>query len=360
MALAGITIISTCISYHAFAEQEVTITVTPQFAKHGDDLLIYASLPSYAKPDDLRYFIDIFDPEGRKVDSTLWFAREDFNYTLRTEHPAFNITRVGDYTISVEKGFNIYRTGEIVKTISFTIITNPSPLKQIKAGTQPHNVACNSGLELAQKKGGETSACVKLDTKIELTVRGWAEDDRVILGCIGERYSICYPEDKSEYRKLLQKYYYGFDGVGSKIQNDSNKIDSKDNATVSPLEIKVKGEKQVRRGTIYSIEITGLKDSYIIGEPYSFSYILYGFGSPCGGIWITYPINKTNSLSTGWIPSCLKTNPTDFVLDVKKTYGTTYGHVALQELGNYTIRVQFEKGINGPTVAEKNFTVINP
>lgn len=117
---------------------------------------------------------------------------------------------------------------------------------------------------------------------------------------------------------------------------------------------------QISKPEQYAIEITGLKDSYLIGEPYSFSYILYGFGSPCGDIVITFPINKTNSLNTGWIPSCLKTNPTNFVLDVKKTYGTTYGHVALQEIGNYTIRVQFEKGVNGPTVSEKSFIVINP
>jgi hypothetical protein len=109
----------------------------------------------------------------------------------------------------------------------------------------------------------------------------------------------------------------------------------------------------------YDIEITGLKDTYLVGEPYSFSYILYGFGDPCGGIHITFPINKTDSSGTGWIPSCLKTIQTDFVLDVKKTYGTTYGHIALQESGNYTVKVTFEKGANGPTVATKSFLVVD-
>jgi hypothetical protein len=110
----------------------------------------------------------------------------------------------------------------------------------------------------------------------------------------------------------------------------------------------------------YEIEITGLKDTYLVGEQYSFSYILSGFGSPCGGIWISYPINKTNNFTVGSIPSCLKSNPIDFVLDAEKTYGTTYGHVALEEIGNYTARVQFEKGVNGPTVTEKSFMVISP
>lgn len=109
----------------------------------------------------------------------------------------------------------------------------------------------------------------------------------------------------------------------------------------------------------YEIKITGIKDVYLVGERYDFSYILYGFGDPCGGIHITFPINKTNSAGTGWIPSCLKTIPTDFVLDMKKTYGTTYGHIALQEAGNYTVKVTFEKGSDGPTVVTKSFLVVD-
>ncbi|MEK6614814.1 MAG: hypothetical protein AABZ32_01695 [Bacteroidota bacterium] len=109
----------------------------------------------------------------------------------------------------------------------------------------------------------------------------------------------------------------------------------------------------------YDIEITGLQDTYLVGEPYSFSYILYGFGDSCGSICITFPINKTDSYGTGFIPSCLKTIQTDFVLDIKKTYGTTYGHIALQESGNYTVKVTFEKGANGPTVVTKSFLVVN-
>jgi hypothetical protein len=117
---------------------------------------------------------------------------------------------------------------------------------------------------------------------------------------------------------------------------------------------------QISKPEHYAIEITGLKETYLVGEPYSFSYILYGFGDPCGGIFITFPINKTNNYGTGSIPSCLKTIQTDFVVDIKKTHGTTYGHIGLQEIGNYTVKVQFEKGVNGPTVAEKSFMVINP
>jgi hypothetical protein len=110
----------------------------------------------------------------------------------------------------------------------------------------------------------------------------------------------------------------------------------------------------------YRIIITGLKDTYFVGEPYSFSYVLSGFGTPCGSKSITFPINKTHNGVAGSSASCVKSFPTNFVLDVKETYGTTYGHTTLHEIGNYTVRIQFEKGDNGPTVTEKTFTVINP
>jgi hypothetical protein len=108
----------------------------------------------------------------------------------------------------------------------------------------------------------------------------------------------------------------------------------------------------------YDIEITGLQDTYLVGEPYSFSYILSGFGDPCGGIYIIFPINKTASSGTDSLPQCLKSVQKDFVLDVQKIYGTTYGHVALQEAGNYTVQVTFEKGTHEPTVATKSFLVV--
>jgi hypothetical protein len=115
---------------------------------------------------------------------------------------------------------------------------------------------------------------------------------------------------------------------------------------------------QFPRPEHYEIEIIGLKDTYLVGEPYSFSFILSGFGSTCGGYIVTFPLNKTDNMTVGEPPGCLKSMLTDFVLDFRKVYGKRFGHVALQETGNYTVTVSFEKGDNGPTVAKKSFLVI--
>ncbi len=88
-----------------------------------------------------------------------------------------------------------------------------SPLKQMQSGIKFHNVECKEGLQLVYKKTSDTSACVTLFTEIELVVRGWATDDRVMLGCPGERVEKCYPDDPTQYRNDLYEYYFG-DGKG--------------------------------------------------------------------------------------------------------------------------------------------------
>jgi len=98
-------------------------------------------------------------------------------------------------------------------TTSSTKWSNPyqkmlSPLKQLKSGIEFHNIDCKEGLELVYKKADDTSACVTLETKIELIIRGWAEDDRLLLGCTPSRHETCYPSNPQEYRKALYDYHF--------------------------------------------------------------------------------------------------------------------------------------------------------
>ncbi len=49
-----------------------------------------------------------------------------------------------------------------------------SPLKQLSAGIEPHNVMCKDGLELIFKKSNFHPACVKPSSIEKLIERGWA------------------------------------------------------------------------------------------------------------------------------------------------------------------------------------------
>lgn len=151
-------------------------------------------------------------------------------------------------------------------------VSSLSPLKQIKSGTKYHNGQCNEELVLAQRGNTEKSACVTLDTKIELTVRGWAHDDRVILGCTGERVQKCYPQDRDEYRKKLQNYYYGF----------SEEPDSEINVSCMPLETSKK------TATFFKIP------SYL---PEGYSFKCSFSGTP----YESYLIFYNKEVQNGWI-----------------------------------------------------------
>jgi hypothetical protein len=98
----------------------------------------------------------------------------------------------------------------------FTSKNHPygTPLYQFRGGSLAENVRCDSSLVLVIKYNGNP-ACVKPETKIKLIERGWA---------------VSAPE-KFE-------------------PSDTNSEPRK-----SPLQIKVVGEHQVRRGTTHSIEI---------------------------------------------------------------------------------------------------------
>jgi hypothetical protein len=118
---------------------------------------------------------------------------------------------VGDIPIKIEFGVITALANKTENFIGNDLVP-PSilpPLQQFKSGVPINEIKCKEGLELVYKKADDTSACVKTSTMIELVIRGWAEDNRVILGCTGDRVEKCYPSDTKEYRKALYEYYFG-------------------------------------------------------------------------------------------------------------------------------------------------------
>ena len=146
-----------------------------------------------------------------------------------------------------------------------------TPLKQMQSGIKFHNVECREGLQLVYKKTDDTSACVTLFTEIELVVRGWATDSRVMLGCTGERVQKCYPEDITQYRNDLYEYYFG-DGKGLSPSDsfDFDSLHTQNACTDKPWICHGKFENgtQMRIACDYPLHGCGVKsfDSYKINN----------------------------------------------------------------------------------------------
>ena len=107
----------------------------------------------------------------------------------------------------------------------------------------------------------------------------------------------------------------------------------------------------------YDIEITGLKDRYSLDESYSFSYVLSGFGDSCGSIDVTYPTSETENATMSSRGLCTENTPKEFVLDIQKERGTTFGHVKLDP-GEYSVKVEFKK--NDIIVSETKSFIVKP
>ena len=151
--------------------------------QYGESFTIHAWLPIYDdKPEELQYFVDVLDSENNQVDSTLWFAKEDFVYEFDTTHPAYHITKGGTYFIKIEKADQLQRTGSFYKTLEFKINflqDTLAPLKQFKSGILIENIQCKNNLVLIQKYNS-SPACVTEQTKIKLIEREWARDNSVL------------------------------------------------------------------------------------------------------------------------------------------------------------------------------------
>jgi hypothetical protein len=113
------------------------------------------------------------------------------------------------------------------------------------------------------------------------------------------------------------------------------------------------------REEYYEIEITGMKDIYLVGEQYDFSYIISGYGYQCGSKKVSFPDQNGEITKIISSSSCIAGVPMEeFVFDIQKEYGTTFGHIALNNPGTYTVSVTFDRpNQNFPTTVSKEFRV---
>ena len=110
----------------------------------------------------------------------------------------------------------------------------------------------------------------------------------------------------------------------------------------------------------YDIEITGLKDVYLVGEPYSFSYTISGYGYACASQEITYPDENGNTLRTVIDADCRSGAPkTNFIIYSENN--ANIKPIEIQNPGRYNVGVLFEKSPPShiePTQSGKEFHVV--
>ena len=111
----------------------------------------------------------------------------------------------------------------------------------------------------------------------------------------------------------------------------------------------------------YEIQITGIKDVYLLGEKYDFSYIISGYGFLCGGKTVTFPDQNGDTVGTRSSASCIADIPMkDFVFDIQKERGTTYGHIIIKNPGTYNVTITFDRPSSDfPTKSVKEFQVVD-
>lgn len=142
-------------------------------------------------------------------------------YPFSTVHIKGNITASPDipagktsllyYFVANDTHGNSYKSSWFDSTPPIDIIT-----EQFKAGVKPDAISCKENHVMIKKYNG-MSACVKPQTKEKLIQRGWT--------------------------------------IKTELSINNTGIGSNDKSELLPLQVKVVGEKQVRRGTTHIIEV---------------------------------------------------------------------------------------------------------
>lgn len=101
----------------------------------------------------------------------------------------------------------------------------------------------------------------------------------------------------------------------------------------------------------YSLEIQGMKDTYYVGEKYSFYYTLSGYGHTCGTWLVWYPDQKGDVIPKGEVIDCSRPTNKEFSFNSEK-----FTSIMPDTAGIYNVTVSVSK-IKESTVFE--FTVIS-
>lgn len=107
----------------------------------------------------------------------------------------------------------------------------------------------------------------------------------------------------------------------------------------------------------YEIKITGMKDAYLIGEPYSFGYVISGYGNSCGNQEIFLPDENGNTMFISVDVLCAANNP---MQDFHSTpTGSEIERPGIKNPGTYGVNIVYEHGAGfEPTQGGHGFHVV--
>ena len=110
----------------------------------------------------------------------------------------------------------------------------------------------------------------------------------------------------------------------------------------------------------YEIEILGLEDEYMIGEKYSFYFVISGYGHSCANHQASYPDENGNIMHMGAEVLCApEKSMHKFKINSFEQRGT-FGNIGIKNPGTYTVTVTFEKPSKYyPTTISKEFHVVD-
>ncbi len=100
----------------------------------------------------------------------------------------------------------------------------------------------------------------------------------------------------------------------------------------------------------YSLEIQGMKNTYVIGEEYSFYYTLSGYGNTCGTWFVWYPDQNGDIIHKGEVVDCHRPTNVDISYDSRKDVRMFRSFVPNIE-GIYNVTVSVEK-VKEPVIHE--------
>lgn len=154
--------------YNAFYTKSGSFTLN---LKPGERYLWSAS-PDHDPMDGLYY------SQGDQIDiDTSYLTGDLYHFEFHPMIWVFGDASQQNDGIKFETSLNLLDTYN--KTIApdsslIHTITTESPLKQFKSGIPAEKIECKQGLQLIVKSKDGSPACVKPETKIKLTERGWA------------------------------------------------------------------------------------------------------------------------------------------------------------------------------------------